>query len=711
MMYKAIEIEIDGFLDKLTPSRRGGVMGYLLASGLVVGALLARFAIAPTEAGLPFLTFFPAVTLAAVAGGVGPGLFAMMVCAILASYLFIPPFHAFPLAFDTYVVWSNAVFCAEEMIVILVVDAMYRQRINYVTTTRLLEKIKAAEQELKISAAAFEVQEGVIIADANTVVLRVNQAFIEVTGYAAEEIVGQTPRLLKSGRHAAEFYAQMWESIHRTGSWQGEIWNRHKDGEIRPKWMTITAIKASDGRVTHYVATQTDITASKAAENEIKNLAFFDPLTQLPNRRLLLDRLHQVLASCARSRRQGALLFIDLDNFKTLNDTQGHDVGDLLLKQVAERIATCVREGDTVARLGGDEFVVMLVDLDNEAKDAVTDTRIIAGKIIDTLSHVYWLAGHEHHCSASIGVTLFNEHSRSVEDLLKQADIAMYEAKTAGRNALRFFDPEMQSSITARVALENDLRHALPENQFRLHYQIQAHHDGRIIGAEVLLRWQHPERGLIPPVKFIALAEETGLIQSIGHWVLESACTQLRLWQQSPYARDLQLAVNISARQFHRPNFVDMVLQALQNSGLGSDRLKLELELTESVVLANIEDAVAKMKALKAAGVRLSMDDFGTGYSSLAYLTQLPFDQLKIDRSFVRNIGLKSADEIIIQTIIGMAANLGMEVIAEGVETEAQRVFLEQHGCLICQGYLLGKPMPVAEFEGKLEALSEGLNP
>ncbi len=701
-MFRALEIKVDRFLDAIIPSQRGGKVGYAIALGLVLAALWGRFAIAPTEAGLPFLTFFPAVTLAAVLGGIGPGLFAMVACAMLASYLFIPPFRSFPFTFDIYVVWSNAVFCMEEMIVIITVETMYRQRSNYITTTQLLDKIKEAEQELKISAAAFEVQEGVIICDANTVILRVNQAFIEVTGYASDEIVGQTPRLLKSGRHDAAFYVEIWESINRTGSWQGEIWDRHKNGEIRPKWMTITSIKAADGKVTHYVATQTDITASKTAENEIRHLAFFDPLTQLPNRRLLLDRLHQALAASVRSKDQGALLFIDLDNFKTLNDTEGHDVGDLLLKQVAERIVSCVREGDTVARLGGDEFVVMLTGLKGGVEAAVVQAKTVGKKIIDALNQLYNLAGHEHYCSASIGVTLFNEYSGSSDDLLKQADIAMYQAKMAGRNALRFFDPQMQSSLSARAALEKDLRHALPKNQFRLYYQTQAHHDGRIVGAEVLLRWHHPEHGLILPLAFIPLAEETGLIQSIGQWVLESTCTQLRSWQENPNTRRLQLAVNISARQFHRSNFVDIVLQAMEDHGFDGDRLKLEIELTESVVLANIDDAVAKMNILKEAGVRLSMDDFGTGYSSLAYLTRLPFDQLKIDQSFIRNIGVKSADETIVQTIIGMANTLGMEVIAEGVETEAQRAFLEQHGCPVYQGYLLGRPVPLAEFEKKL---------
>ncbi|MGZ8181346.1 MAG: putative bifunctional diguanylate cyclase/phosphodiesterase [Methylobacter sp.] len=460
-------------------------------------------------------------------------------------------------------------------------------------------------------------------------------------------------------------------------------------------------MKGTDGIVTNYVATLVDITLNKAAADEIERLAFYDPLTGLPNRRLLLDRLDLALASSHRSGRKGALLFIDLDNFKTLNDTLGHDMGDLLLQLVAVRLSSCIREGDTVARLGGDEFVIMLEDLSKQAVEAATQTETIGEKILVALNQTYQLAKHEYYSTPSIGASLFNGHEQSTDELLKQADIAMYQAKTSGRNALRFFDPQMQASINTRVAMEADLRQAVAENQFILYYQPQVYHDGHAIGAEVLIRWHHPQRGLVSPADFIPLAEETGLILPIGLWVLETACAQIKIWEDSGHTQHLQLAVNVSVRQFRQPDFVEEVSQVLRRSAINPHKLKLEL--TENLMLDDIDDTIVKMNTLREIGVCFSMDDFGTGYSSLSYLTQLPLDQLKIDQSFVRNIGVKPTDAVIVQTIIGMAKNLGMEVIAEGVETQAQRAFLEQHGCPVCQGYLFGKPVLLAEFEQLLK--------
>lgn len=564
-------------------------------------------------------------------------------------------------------------------------------------TVRDITERKLAETELRIAATAFESQEGIMVTDADKIILRVNKAFTGITGYTAEEVIGKNPRILQSSRQNAKFYEAMWKRINNTGSWGGEIWNRRKNGEIYPEYLIITAVKGSDGIITNYVATLVDITLSKEAADEIERLAFYDPLTGLPNRRLLLDRLNLALASSHRSSRKGALLFIDLDNFKTLNDTLGHDMGDLLLQQVAERLASCVREDDTVARLGGDEFVVMLEDLSEQSVEAATQTEIIGEKVLATLNRPYQLATHEFHSTPSIGAALFNGHEQATDELLKQADIAMYQAKTSGRNALRFFDPQMQASINTRVALEVDLRQAVSDNQFILYYQPQVYHDGQIIGAEVLIRWQHPKRGLVSPTDFIPLSEETGLILPIGLWVLETACNQIKLWEDSEHTQHLQLAVNVSVRQFRQPDFVEEVSQVLHRSAINPHKLKLEL--TESLMLDDIEDTIVKMNALREIGVCFSMDDFGTGYSSLSYLTQLPLDQLKIDQSFVRNIDVKPTDAVIVQTIIGMAKNLGMEVIAEGVETQAQRAFLEQLGCPVCQGYLFGKPVPLAEFE------------
>ncbi|HEY8034638.1 MAG TPA: EAL domain-containing protein [Methylobacter sp.] len=559
---------------------------------------------------------------------------------------------------------------------------------------------KRNDEELRIAAIAFESQEGMIVTDSDAVIIRVNQAFTRLTGYTAKEAVGQTPHLLSSGRHDKAFYQQMWASLKEQGFWQGEVWNRRKNGMIYAEWLNISAVSAPDNTVTHYVASFADLTSNKEASAEIHRLAYYDPLTRLPNRRLFQEQLGKALAVSGRSGKYGALLFIDLDNFKSLNDALGHNMGDMLLTQVAMRLVDCIRKSDTVARQGGDEFVVMLEELSTNPEEAAIQAEEVGAKILAALNQIYHLSNYEYHSTPSIGVTLFNDHLETVDELLKRADIAMYAAKATGRNTLRFFDPEMQFAVTARAALEADLHRALAENQFKLYFQLQAHHDHQIIGAEVLLRWEHPERGLILPMEFIPLAEETKLILPIGLWVLEAACAQLKIWEDIPQTRHLQLAVNVSAHQFHQACFVEQVCALLEKYAIQPGRLKLEL--TESLVLDNIDDTIIKMQELKKIGVCSSMDDFGTGYSSLAYLTQLPLNQLKIDRSFVRNIGIKPTDAVIVQTIIGMANNLGMEVIAEGVETEDQRAFLELHGCSAIQGYLFGKPLPLDEFERSL---------
>ena len=440
-----------------------------------------------------------------------------------------------------------------------------------------------------------------------------------------------------------------------------------------------------------------DVSELRNAAGEIERLAFYDTLTGLPNRRLLIDRMQQAIAASARRGRYGALMFLDLDHFKTLNDTLGHDRGDLLLLQVAQRLTACVRAEDTVARLGGDEFVVMLQGLSPQVIEAAAHANLLGEKILASVNQPFNLDDQSFNCSCSIGATFFSDGQQTPIDLLRQADIAMYQAKHSGRNTLCFFDPEMLATITARSGLEKDLRLALAEQQFRLHFQVQMTHHGRAVGAEALVRWEHPRLGTVAPAEFIGLAEETGLIVPIGQWVLQTACRQLKDWENKPGFQALQLAVNVSARQFRQPDFVEQIGLALRNSGAKPGLL--ELELTESVVLDNVKDTIQKMKVLKDLGVRLSMDDFGTGYSSLAYLTQLPLDQLKIDQSFVRNIGLQNTDAVIVQTIIGMAHNLGLEVIAEGVETKQQQDFLQAQGCPLWQGYLFSKPLPLVEFE------------
>lgn len=564
------------------------------------------------------------------------------------------------------------------------------------THTDITER-KQAEEQLHIAATAFDSQEGMIVTDPDGVILRVNRAFTEITGYTAEEAVGQTTRLLKSGRHSADFYREMWETINRTGGWQGEIWDRRKTGEEYPKWLTISAVKDNDGAVTHYVGTHFDITERKKAEEKINELAFFDQLTGLPNRTLLLDRLRQVMTASSRDGNYGSLLFIDLDNFKTLNDTLGHDMGDLLLKQVAERLTQCVRNGDSVARLGGDEFVLVLGGLSVSEREAAIGAEVVAGKVLATLNQPYQLGDVAHRCTASVGATLFMGHLATIEDLMKQADLAMYKSKEAGRNTLRFFDPDMETAVMNRAALEKDLREAVQEKQFLLHYQAQVVGAGRLTGAEVLVRWQHPLRGTVPPAEFIPLAEETGLILPLGYWVLETACAQLAAWAARPEMAHLTVAVNVSAHQFSQSDFVDQVLAVLHRTGADPQRLKLEL--TESLLVGNVQNIIEKMFALKAKGVGFSLDDFGTGYSSLSYLRRLPLDQLKIDQSFVRDVLSDPNDAAIAKTIVALAQSLGLGVIAEGVETEAQRDFLASSGCHAYQGYIFSRPLPLEDFE------------
>ena len=564
----------------------------------------------------------------------------------------------------------------------------------------LADRKKAAEQ-LLIAATAFESQEAMMVTDTNGIVLRINKAFAETTGYSPEEIVGQTPRLLRSGRHDEAFYRQMWESINLTGAWQGEIWDRHKSGNQYLKWLTISAVRNAEGGITHYIGTHYDLTERKKAEERINALAFYDQLTNLPNRILLVEHLNRSMAASLRSGSHGALLFIDLDNFKTLNDTQGHEMGDLLLKQVADRLKQCVRGEDTVARQGGDEFVVLLSDLGTGEPEAASTAESIAEKILEQLNLPYQIGHFSHHSTASIGVTLFSGNQSSVDDLMKQADLAMYRAKGAGRNIVRFFDPAMEAIVKVRAELEDDLRQAIDKKQFLLHYQPQVVDDGRITGAEVLVRWQHPLRGMISPADFIPLAEDTDLILPLGQWVLETACRKLALWSTRPETAALNIAVNVSAKQFRQPGFVDQVLAAVKQSS--ADPRRLKLELTESLLVDNVEEIIEKMHRLKAKGIGFSLDDFGTGYSSLSYLKRLPLDQLKIDQSFVRDVLSDPNDAAIAKTIVTLGQSLGLAVIAEGVETQAQRDFLANAGCYAYQGYFFSKPLPEELFEQFLD--------
>ena len=479
-----------------------------------------------------------------------------------------------------------------------------------------------------------------------------------------------------------------------------EVQQRCKDGSLIWTEVVTKVDRDAQGVLIGFHGISRDITRRKAAEEQIRSLAFYDPLTLLPNRRLLMDRLEKALSAGIRHQRNGALLFVDLDNFKTLNDTLGHDKGDILLQQVAQRLSTCIRDCDTVARLGGDEFVVMLEDLSKDPLEAAKQAELVGAKILSTLNKNYRLASYEHHSTPSIGITLFGELSEGIDEPLKRADLAMYQAKAAGRNTLRFFDPQMQDVVTARAAMEDGLRDALAHQQFLLHYQAQVDSGGKTIGAEALLRWMHPKRGMVSPAEFIPLAEETSLILPLGSWVMETACTQLALWSTHTATAHLTLSVNVSARQFHQIDFVDQVRAVLAHTGANPQRLKLEL--TEGLLVTNIEDVIAKMTALKAVGVGFSLDDFGTGYSSLSYLKRLPLDQLKIDQGFVRDILIDPNDAAISKMVIVLADSLGLTCIAEGVETQAQRNFLAGQGCHAYQGYLFSRPLPIAAFEAFL---------
>jgi diguanylate cyclase (GGDEF)-like protein/PAS domain S-box-containing protein len=568
---------------------------------------------------------------------------------------------------------------------------------------------KAQEQLRLLEGSISRLNDIVIITEAGPFsepgprIVFVNEAFERRTGYSRDEVLGRSPRFLQGPNTQRRALDQIRAALEEWRPARVDVINYRKNGE--PYWvdLDVSPVWDKQRKLTHWVAVGRDVTERKLAEEKIQHLAFYDALTKLPNRQLLMDRLHAALADPSRPR-EGALMFIDLDNFKVLNDTLGHQKGDMLLQLVAERLRSCVSKGDTVARLGGDEFVILLENRGDKPLDPARGARAVAERILAALGEPYVLPGYLHHSTCSIGVTLFDKSDRTVSELLKQADLAMYQAKSAGRNTVCFFDPEMQAVVSANAALAADLRQAWRENQFQIQYQPQVGADGRMTGVEALLRWLHPTRGIVPPDQFIAAAEETSLIIPIGRWVLDAACAQLSAWEHRADRRHLSIAVNVSVKQFRHPEFVDEVMQAIEQSGIQPQKLKLEL--TESLLADGIDVTIAKMGSLKDMGVTLSLDDFGIGYSSLSYLKRLPLDQLKIDREFVKDILTDANDAAIAKTVIGLAHSLDLDVIAEGVETEEQRAFLARQGCHSYQGYLFCKPLPIDELEAFMDRLA-----
>ncbi len=558
---------------------------------------------------------------------------------------------------------------------------------------RNLLRRNAERSKLRLAAYVFNYSgEAILIADHNNRIVDVNIAFNKLTGYDKADVLGCDPKLLSSGRTTEEEYLSMWAAILKDGYWQGEMWDRRKDGSVYPKMMTISVVRDRTGGIEFYLANFVDISRFKESEQRIEHLARHDPLTGLPNRLHLQIFLEQSMLIVTRIKEQLAVMFLDLDRFKNVNDTLGHSVGDELLIQVAARLKSCVRDYDTVARLGGDEFVVIL-----RGHDIASDAAIVAKKINLHLSQPFQIGAHTLRTSTSIGIALYPDNAQHLDDLMKNADTAMYFAKSEGGNIFCFFSPAMNLHAHEKLKMENQLHEAIEKQELQLYYQIQVDHLNQPMGAEALIRWLHLERGLVPPMHFIPLAEESGLIQSIGYWVLDKACAQLKIWQQSAATRGLILAVNVSPKQFRQDDFIMQVREIVQRHQINPALLKLEI--TEGLLLKNVEDVITTMTELKELGVQFSLDDFGTGYSCLQYLKRLPLNQLKIDQSFVRDLATDSSDQAIVRTIIAMAQNLDLDVIAEGVETEEQRSLLINKGCTHFQGYLFGKPIPIEQFE------------
>ncbi len=557
----------------------------------------------------------------------------------------------------------------------------------------------AERSKLRLASYVFNYSgEAIMITDSNNRILDVNSSFCKMTGYDKAQVLCKNPSILSAGRNTKEEYRVMWDTILTEGYWQGEIWDKRRDGTTYPKMLTISVVRDRTGGIEFYLASFVDISRYKDAEKRIKHLAHHDSLTELPNRLHLQVFLEQTMYIAQRKSERLAVMFLDLDRFKNINDTLGHPIGDTLLIQVATRLKRCMRTYDMVARLGGDEFVVVM-----RGRDVDSAAAKVAAKINQYLSEPFLIGTHTLRVSTSIGIAIYPDNAEKIDDLMKNADTAMYFAKEDGGNTFRFFLADMNKHAYEKLSMENQLYVALERKEFQLYYQLQLDDKGKPLGAEALIRWIHPERGMVSPMMFIPLAEEFGLILQIGHWVLEQACAQIKNWQENELTRHLVLAVNVSARQFCLPDFSQEVQQIVLKHGINPALLKLEI--TESLLLKNIEDIISTMNELRLFGIQFSLDDFGTGYSCLQYLKRLPLNQLKIDKSFINDLATDANDVAIVRTIINMAKNMNLDVIAEGVETEKQRAILLSNGCTHFQGYLFSKPVPIEVFEILLKKL------
>jgi diguanylate cyclase (GGDEF)-like protein/PAS domain S-box-containing protein len=665
----------------------------LLAAAFTFLAFLARLMLAPLDGGIQYITFFPAVAVSAVVGGFEAGLLSSVLGALLASYFFWPPYRTFAFSFQYQTVLSNSVFIADALLISLAVEAMHRY----------YRKFALAESHLRLASnVLLHSIEGVLVTDASGAIQSVNPAFTRITGYAEGEVLGKKPSLLRSDHHETGFYQALWESLLRDGNWEGEIWNRRKNGELYMQWTTISAIPGHHGAPPNYVAVFHDITEARRKDEHIRHLAFHDALTGLPNRMLFQERLAHAVSRSQREQSRLSVTFIDLDGFKGINDTLGHDVGDLLLKEVAERIAARMRRGtDTVARLGGDEFVVLMEDLKEAERCAC-----LAGEIIADISQPIAILGHTVRVGASMGMAFYPEDGSTAQELMRRADTAMYAAKDAGKGTYRFFRNDMLEQVTQRITLEEELRHAIGHGELVLHYQPKiCVTDGKLRGVEALVRWAHPSRGLLPPSEFLPIAEESDLILMLGDWVLAEACRQAAAWYAEGAA--ICVAINVSARQIIKGDLIQRVAELIAKHGIPP--VALQIELTESALMADSGRAIQVLEELRQLGISIAVDDFGTGYSSLSRLRSLPIDLLKIDRSFVMNAPESERDAQVVRTIIALANNLGLDVIAEGVESETQAAMLRESGCTVCQGYLYGHPQAPDQVASLIHRQAESI--